>query len=113
MAIHVPGLMAIIVFYLLIVFVGVWASRKSKQSGATADSEDVMLAGRNIGLIIGIFTMTAKHAVSKALALVHDSALRTGVELRLSALRFHTSHDPGLRAMFTVTTSSRQRLTLL
>ncbi|KAK3709182.1 hypothetical protein RRG08_030861 [Elysia crispata] len=61
MAIHIPGLMAIIVFYLLIVAVGIWASRKSKQSGATADSEDVMLAGRNIGLLIGIFTMTVDH----------------------------------------------------
>ncbi|GFN87239.1 high-affinity choline transporter 1-like [Plakobranchus ocellatus] len=58
MAIHIPGLMAIVVFYLLIVVVGIWASRKSKQSGASADSEDVMLAGRNIGLLIGIFTMT-------------------------------------------------------
>ncbi|XP_005094203.1 high-affinity choline transporter 1 [Aplysia californica] len=59
MAIHIPGLIAIVVFYLLIVAVGIWASRKSKQTGSTADSEDVMLAGRNIGLLIGIFTMTA------------------------------------------------------
>ncbi|KAK7506594.1 hypothetical protein BaRGS_00002069 [Batillaria attramentaria] len=59
MAIHIPGLIAIIFFYLLIVIVGLWAARKSKQTGATADSEDVMLAGRNLGLLIGIFTMTA------------------------------------------------------
>ena len=58
MAIHIPGLIAIIVFYLLIVIVGLWAARKSKQTGATADSEDVMLAGRNLGVLIGIFTMT-------------------------------------------------------
>ncbi len=58
MAVHIPGVIAIVVFYLLIVGVGIWASRKSKQTGATADSEDVMLAGRNIGLLIGIFTMT-------------------------------------------------------
>ncbi|KAK7112538.1 high-affinity choline transporter 1-like [Littorina saxatilis] len=59
MAIHIPGLIAIIFFYLLIVVVGLWAARKSKQTGATADSEDVMLAGRNLGMLIGIFTMTA------------------------------------------------------
>ncbi|XP_076457464.1 high-affinity choline transporter 1-like [Babylonia areolata] len=59
MAIHIPGLIAIIFFYLLIVVVGLWAARKSKQVGATADSEDVMLAGRNLGILIGIFTMTA------------------------------------------------------
>ncbi|KAL8600863.1 hypothetical protein ACOMHN_045001 [Nucella lapillus] len=58
MAIHIPGLIAIIIFYLLIVVVGLWAARKSKQTGVTADSEDVMLAGRNLGMLIGIFTMT-------------------------------------------------------
>lgn len=58
MEIHVVGLVAIIIFYLLILAVGIWAGRKSKQSGSSADSEDVMLAGRNIGLVVGIFTMT-------------------------------------------------------
>lgn len=56
--VNVQGLIAIIVFYLLILLVGLWAARKSKQTGAGADSEDVMLAGRNIGLIVGVFTMT-------------------------------------------------------
>lgn len=60
MAIHIPGLIAIIVFYLLIVVVGIWASRKTKKSAGTSESEEVMLAGRNIGLLIGIFTMTGK-----------------------------------------------------
>lgn len=55
---NVWGLVAIIVFYLLILAVGIWAGRKSKTSGAEADSEDVMLAGRNIGLVVGVFTMT-------------------------------------------------------
>ncbi|KAK3602584.1 hypothetical protein CHS0354_020648 [Potamilus streckersoni] len=59
MAIHVPGLIAIIVFYLLILGVGLWAARKSKQTGRDANSENVMLAGRNIGLLVGVFTMTA------------------------------------------------------
>ncbi|XP_059170538.1 high-affinity choline transporter 1-like [Physella acuta] len=59
MAIHIPGLIAIILFYVLIVAVGIWASRKSKKTGDSTETEEVMLAGRNIGLIIGIFTMTA------------------------------------------------------
>lgn len=58
MAIHVPGLIAIIVFYLLILVVGIWAGRKVKQTGADANSENVMLAGRNIGIVVGVFTMT-------------------------------------------------------
>lgn len=58
MAVHIGGLIAIIVFYLLILLVGIWAGRKAKQSGADANSENVMLAGRNIGLLVGVFTMT-------------------------------------------------------
>ncbi|XP_052781721.1 high-affinity choline transporter 1-like [Mya arenaria] len=59
MAIHIPGLISIIVFYLLILAVGIWAGRKAKQTGSDANSENVMLAGRNIGLLVGVFTMTA------------------------------------------------------
>ncbi|CAH8603300.1 unnamed protein product [Heterobilharzia americana] len=58
--IYIPGLVAIVVFYLLILFVGLWAARKGKRDGASGtDTEEVMLAGRNIGLLVGIFTMTA------------------------------------------------------
>lgn len=50
----ISGLVAIIVFYLLILLVGMWAARKSTGT----DTDDVMLAGRNIGVFVGIFTMT-------------------------------------------------------
>lgn len=42
--------------YLLILGVGIWAGRK-KEEGNDSE-EEVMLAGRNIGLFVGIFTMT-------------------------------------------------------
>lgn len=59
--IYIPGLIAIIVFYLLILFVGLWAARKGKTNDSSGtDTEEVMLAGRNIGLLVGIFTMTGK-----------------------------------------------------
>jgi len=61
MAIHILGVVSVIFFYLLILLVGIWAARKSK--GTTADSEDVMLAGRNIGLLVGVFTMTGMNIV--------------------------------------------------
>nr|CAX73161.1 High-affinity choline transporter 1 [Schistosoma japonicum] len=58
--IYIPGLIAIIVFYLLILFVGLWAARKGRNKDSSeTDTEEVMLAGRNIGLLVGIFTMTA------------------------------------------------------
>lgn len=58
--VHVVGVAAIVFFYVLILVVGCWASRKSKQTGADVDSEDVMLAGRNIGVVVGMFTMTGE-----------------------------------------------------
>lgn len=57
MAAHWGGIVAIALFYLLILTVGLWAARKTK--GQT-DSEEVMVAGRNIGVIVGIFTMTGE-----------------------------------------------------
>ncbi|XP_078259266.1 high affinity choline transporter 1-like isoform X2 [Rhinoraja longicauda] len=62
MAVNVPGLVAVIVFYLLILATGIWASRKSKQEEKKCSgtrSEVAMVGGRNIGTLVGIFTMTA------------------------------------------------------
>jgi len=63
--VHFLGIAAIIFFYLLILGVGMWAARKSK--GGTSDSEEVMLAGRNIGLLVGVFTMTGACSSEEAL----------------------------------------------
>ena len=51
--INIVGLVAIIVFYLLILFVGLWAARRLKEG-----EEEAMLAGRSIGIFVGTFTMT-------------------------------------------------------
>ncbi|KAM6970293.1 high-affinity choline transporter 1-like [Aplochiton taeniatus] len=62
MAVHAEGIVAIIVFYLLILCVGIWAAWKNKNSGVsegTNRSETIMVGGRDIGLFVGGFTMTA------------------------------------------------------
>ncbi|KAF5897219.1 high affinity choline transporter 1 [Clarias magur] len=62
MAIHVEGLVAIVIFYLLILGVGIWAAWKNKNSGVEEGahrSETIMVGGRDIGLFVGAFTMTA------------------------------------------------------
>ncbi|XP_032627828.1 high affinity choline transporter 1 [Chelonoidis abingdonii] len=60
MPFHVEGLVAIIVFYLAILFVGIWAAWKTKNSGSDGDRrEAVIVGGRDIGLLVGGFTMTA------------------------------------------------------
>ncbi|KAK5854379.1 hypothetical protein PBY51_015453 [Eleginops maclovinus] len=62
MALNVPGLIATIVFYLLVLGIGIWASIKSKrdESRVQANHADMALLGnRDISLIMGIFTTTA------------------------------------------------------
>ncbi|XP_068184178.1 high affinity choline transporter 1-like isoform X2 [Antennarius striatus] len=62
MAVNIPGVIAMVVFYLLILGTGVWASfksnKKQKRTGATR-MEMALLGNRNINLVVGIFTMTA------------------------------------------------------
>ncbi|RWS14213.1 high-affinity choline transporter 1-like protein [Dinothrombium tinctorium] len=62
MTINIPGVISVIIFYILILVVGIWAGKKKKSSteeGGELETEEVMLAGRNIGVFVGIFTMTA------------------------------------------------------
>ncbi|XP_068183835.1 high-affinity choline transporter 1-like, partial [Antennarius striatus] len=62
MAVNVPGVIVMGVFYLLVLGTGIWASfkskRKQKTSGATG-LEMVLLGNRSINMVVGVFTMTA------------------------------------------------------
>ncbi|XP_053311062.1 high affinity choline transporter 1 [Spea bombifrons] len=60
MAFHLEGLIAIILFYLAILFVGIWAAWRTKNSRYDGDPrEGIIVGGRDIGLLVGAFTMTA------------------------------------------------------
>ncbi|XP_063160423.1 high affinity choline transporter 1 [Candoia aspera] len=60
MTFHVEGLVAIILFYLAILIVGIWAAWKTKNSGSDGSrGEAIIVGGRDIGLLVGGFTMTA------------------------------------------------------
>lgn len=59
MTVNVVGVVGIVVFYIVILVIGLWAARRRSQSTQQGSaSEDVMLAGRSIGLFVGTFTMT-------------------------------------------------------
>ena len=62
MAINVPGLVSIIVFYLVILAIGIWAAWYKRRRGGSPDenNERIMVGGRDIGLFVGSFTMTGK-----------------------------------------------------
>ncbi|XP_028656273.1 high affinity choline transporter 1-like [Erpetoichthys calabaricus] len=62
MAVHIPGLLAVIVFYVIILITGIWASRKSKreEEKCTGERSEVsVVGGRNLSVWVGVFTMTA------------------------------------------------------
>lgn len=70
--INIPGLVSIIVFYLLILLIGVFAAWKKNKATAQAqtteeETNEVILAGRNIGMFVGCFTMTGMRIVNALL----------------------------------------------
>lgn len=62
MALNVPGLVIMAAFYLVILGTGIWASMRSKKEEKKCNGDGMeitLLAGRNINLLVGIFTLTA------------------------------------------------------
>ncbi|XP_068597762.1 high-affinity choline transporter 1-like [Brachionichthys hirsutus] len=62
MAVNVPGVIAIVIFYLMVLGTGIWASLKSKRKQKKCSAtgmEMTLLGNRSINLVVGIFTMTA------------------------------------------------------
>ncbi|XP_046582899.1 high-affinity choline transporter 1-like [Haliotis rubra] len=55
MAVNIPGLLCVIVFYILILVIGIFASRKQRNNSA----EDTFVANRSMGLWLSFFTLSA------------------------------------------------------
>lgn len=53
MSVYVWGLVGILVFYIVMLGVGFWAGTKQKNQS----EEEVMLAGRSIGTVVGVLTL--------------------------------------------------------
>ena len=72
-SIHLSGLLSLVVFYLIVLAIGVWAGwrqRRQRTQGEGGDQEEVLLAGRNIGLTVGILAMGGEG--KKVLILWHN-----------------------------------------
>uniref|UniRef100_A0A8C4RQ20 High-affinity choline transporter 1-like n=1 Tax=Erpetoichthys calabaricus TaxID=27687 RepID=A0A8C4RQ20_ERPCA len=62
MAVNIPGLVAVIVFYIIILVIGIWASKRSKKEEKKCSgerSEVTIVGGRNLNAWVGVFTLTA------------------------------------------------------
>ena len=59
---NVSGIISIIVFYLIVLAVGIWAGWRQKRmrTSGSANQEDIMIAGRNIGIFVGVLTTAGK-----------------------------------------------------
>ena len=60
--INVVGVVAIVVFYMLILGIGLWAAWRRKEG-----EEEAMLAGRSIGMVVGTFTLTGNFKMNRGL----------------------------------------------
>lgn len=63
MALNIPGLLATIVFYIMVLGIGLWASVKSKRERdrtQAAHTDMALLGDRNVSLVVGIFTTTGE-----------------------------------------------------
>ena len=63
--VNIAGIISIVIFYLLILAIGVfaaWKKNKNTKKATSVDEEtnEVILAGRNIGMFVGCFTMTGE-----------------------------------------------------
>ncbi|XP_023932837.1 high-affinity choline transporter 1-like [Lingula anatina] len=79
MAVHVWGLVVIIIFYVLIFILGIWAARRNKKRGKETTSEDILLAGRNIGPYLGICTLTATWVDGSLISGVAEGVYTSGL----------------------------------
>lgn len=65
MALNVPGLVATLIFYALVLAIGVWASVKSRRDEARTQARHAdmaLLGNRRISLVVGVFTTTGESA---------------------------------------------------
>nr|XP_039253872.1 high-affinity choline transporter 1-like [Styela clava] len=59
MTVNVPGLVSIVIFYLAILAIGIWAAWKNRNKKGEKASRTILIGRRDLGLLLGSFTMTA------------------------------------------------------
>ena len=66
MTVNAAGIAAVAVFYLIILLVGMLAAWKQRKAGrgTASPEESIMLAKRDLGLFVGVLTMTGKSLIS-------------------------------------------------
>jgi len=66
MVVNIAGVVTLAVFYCIILLTGIWASRKSSREEKKCQggkSEVAMVGGRDINVLVGVFTMTGEPVI--------------------------------------------------
>lgn len=58
MAVNILVLVSIVVFYVLITAVGIWAARATRHRGASKPADTLIAGKRDIGILVGVCTVT-------------------------------------------------------
>ncbi|KAI8503939.1 hypothetical protein Bbelb_180070 [Branchiostoma belcheri] len=99
MAVNIAGIIAVVIFYLVILAIGLWAARRGKAKEAEAEgiteSEQVILAGRDIGVFIGILTMTGATATRIEPEWFRDAYSRFGLTSNTGKTKILAQGVPG------------------
>ncbi|KAG8453013.1 hypothetical protein GDO86_004718 [Hymenochirus boettgeri] len=60
MALNIPALVSVIIFYIVTLAIGVWAARKTKKLERDGNQTEVtIVGGRSMNMFVGLFTSTA------------------------------------------------------
>lgn len=102
MALNVPGVIVVVVFYILILGIGLFAAWKSKkaETNSSGDRQEALLLGnRKIDWLVGIFTMTGKPSMRYLVSVYAQSdVLAEGIykcpTLALCGVYFEPITDP-------------------
>lgn len=78
MSVNIGGIIAVSVFYLIVLAMGIWASWKEKKRGKNT-TDSVVLAGRNIGVTLGTLTLIATWAGISVCTASSERAFSKGV----------------------------------
>lgn len=56
MVVNIPGVIGIVVFYIIIVVIGIWAGKNKK-----GDTNDLLVAGRSLGMFVATLTTAGQY----------------------------------------------------
>lgn len=66
MAVNVPALLSVVFFFIVILAIGLWSSRKAKKIEKTlggSKTEVTIVGGRKINVPVGILTLTGRDPI--------------------------------------------------